>query len=84
MVGEGSVCFLRSQKGICPAPLNNRITIRIYKVTAIPSRHRPVPVPLLRLGFGGSSIRNIMMLLFQAPSFPIKLMPSEPNMIVCI
>lgn len=52
MVRKVSVCFLRSQKSICPALLNN---IVIYKVTAMPSRHKPVLAPLLWLMFGGSS-----------------------------
>lgn len=44
MVGEGSVFFLKSQKSICPALLKNRETLLIYKVTTVPSRHKPVPV----------------------------------------
>lgn len=47
MVGEGSVCFLRSQKGICLALLNNRMTLWIYRVTIFPSRHKLVAVSLL-------------------------------------
>lgn len=52
MVGKVSVCFLRSQKGICPALLNKLV---IYKVTAMPSRHKPVLAPLLWFRLGGSS-----------------------------
>ena len=51
MVGEGSACL----EGHLSALLNNKITPRIYKVTTIPSRHKPVPVPLLWLRLGGSS-----------------------------
>lgn len=59
MVGEGSVCFLRSQKGICPTLLNNNVTLRIYKVLTIPRSHKPVPVPLLWLRLGGSSHKEL-------------------------
>lgn len=72
-VGAGSVFFLKSQKSICPALLKNRGTLLIYKVTTVPSRHKPVPVPCSSSGLEAYLMRNIRMVLFQTSACPIKL-----------
>lgn len=64
MVGEGSVFFLKSQKSICPALLKDRGTLLICKVTTVPSRHKPVPVPCSSSGLEAYLMRNIRMVLF--------------------
>lgn len=83
MVGEGSGCFLRSQKCICPALLNTKITLCLYKVPAVPSSHKPVQMPCSGSGLGAHLVRNIVTLLLQTPACPIRLMTSEPRVVVC-